>query len=62
MKFPSKLPILPIEIINENSFWLNGPVGNVLFSLVSSSRFIVAQKFDKPNVNVKILPKRIKTQ
>lgn len=55
-KFPISPPIFKIDTTNDASSKFNGPVENVLFSLWSSLKFIVAHPDTIPNDNVSKLP------
>lgn len=59
-QFPAKPPTLRREMTNDVCCFVNGPVGNVLFSLSSSSKLIDAQPVDSPKDSVNILPKFLK--
>lgn len=56
IKFPKKPPTFASEMTSADSCWFNGSVKYVLFAFSSSSKLIVAQKFDKPNDNASKLP------
>lgn len=53
---PMKPPTFTSDTTSDASSKVNGPVANVLFSLCSSRKFIVAHPLDEPNDNVSRLP------